>query len=272
MPSYELEKTSGLSPSFPNGKKAKESTKDVAMPRNTEGFYQIYRTDHTVGQKREMVDEIKGLDNAVWPVEKLTREKPPGQQHTTRMAFVHRILENESLEDIYSEDRSRQWNAFSSADQKKINESKAFVRFMIASGLKGEPYDHENCDPPFPDIRSRIDRQTYYFELGEITDQGLAMGVAHSERTSENTGGAFSQRDPLLKMFREKCGKSYRTNGALLDLLLYYSRQYPHGRSLLEYIKLHEAEISRLTKQGPFSRIWIYSDWPPGVVLWQGSR
>jgi len=90
------------------------------MPRNTEGFYQIYRTDHTVGQKREMVDEIKGLDNAVWPVEKLTREKPPGQQHTTRMAFVHRILENESLEDIYSEDRSRQWNAFSSADQKKL--------------------------------------------------------------------------------------------------------------------------------------------------------
>jgi len=191
---------------------------------------------------------------------------------STRMAFVQRILENESLEDIYSEDRSRQWNAFSSADQKKINESKVFVRFMIASGLNSEPNDHENCNPPFPDIRSLIDGQTYYFELGEITDQGLARGVAHSERTGENTGGAFSQLDPLLKMFREKCGKSYSTNGALLDLLLYYSRQYPHEMFLLEYLKLYEAEISQLTKQGPFSRIWIYLDWPPGKVLWQESR
>jgi len=51
------------------------------MPRNTEGFYQIYKTGHTVGQKQEMVDEIKGLDNAVRLVEKLTREIPSDQQH-----------------------------------------------------------------------------------------------------------------------------------------------------------------------------------------------
>ena len=189
-----------------------------------------------------------------------------------RMAFVHRILEDESLEDICSDDRGRQWNAFLSADQKKINESKVFARFARASNLNCAVYDHENCDPPFPDIRSRIDGQTYYFELGEITDEGLARGVAHSEGTGEITGGAFSQLDPLLKMFREKCIRSYLTNGAPVDLLLYYSRQYPHETFLLEYLKRYDSEITQLIKQGPFSRIWIFTDWPPRKVLWQAVR
>lgn len=191
---------------------------------------------------------------------------------STRMAFVQRILENESLEDIYCKDRSSQWNAFSSAEQKKINESKLFACFIRASGLNSDPYDHENCDPPYPDIRSRIDGQTYYFELGEITDESLARGISHSERTGEITGGAFSQLNPLLKMFREKCAKSYSTNGAPVDLLLSFSRQYPHETFLLEHLKHREAEIIQLTKGGPFSRIWIFTDWPPRKVLWSVIR
>ena len=189
-----------------------------------------------------------------------------------RRAFVRRIVQNEALEDIYSDDRSEQWNAFSPAEKKKINESKVFVRFVIASGLAGDPYDHDNEDPPLPDIRWKSGGQTYYFELGEITDEGLARAVSISEKSGEITGSAFSQLDPLLKMFRDKCAKPYATNGAPVDLLLYYSKQYPLGKFLHGSLKSYEAEITQLIRQGPFSRIWIYTDWPPRKVLWQAAR
>ncbi len=50
------------------------------MRRSTEGYYQIYKNDQIPGHKHEVVDEIKGLDNAVWLVEKLMRERPLDQQ------------------------------------------------------------------------------------------------------------------------------------------------------------------------------------------------
>ncbi len=143
------------------------------------------------------------------------------------------------------------------------------MRFVRASGLASDPFDHENEDFPLPDIRAIIDGQTYYFELGEITDEQVARRVSISEKTGERTGGAFSQLEPLLKMFREKCAKSYSTNGAPVDLLLYFWRQCPHDESLLEDLERYEAEITLLTRYGPFSRIWIYTESPRPKVLWQ---
>jgi len=201
-----------------------------------------------------------------------------------RKAFVRRSLEIESepLRDIPVEDRKKQslnclsqpkgqaqWSAFSEEDKKKIKESKVFVGFVKASGLADDPYDHENEREPLPDIRSRIDGQTYYFELGQIVDEELARRASISEKTGEITGGFYSELDPLLKSFREKCAKSYPTGGAPVDLLLYYSMQAPPEDSLLEYLKRYEAEISQLIRDGPFSRIWIYTDSPPRKVLWQ---
>ena len=97
-----------------------------------------------------------------------------------RMAYVYRVNKNKSLED-WNEERRKQWEAFSSDDQKKIKESIVFVSFATDSGLVNSPFDHVNEDPPLPDIRSEIDGQPYYFELGEITDEGLARGVSDSE-------------------------------------------------------------------------------------------
>jgi hypothetical protein len=137
-----------------------------------------------------------------------------------RRAFVRRVVENERLEDIYSEDREERWSAFSPADQKRIDEGKVFVRFVKASSLAGDSFEYENLDPPHPDISAKIGGEVYYFELGEITDEGLARGVSVSEKTCEITGAPFSQVGPLMKMFRDKCAKSYTTSGAPLDLLL----------------------------------------------------
>jgi hypothetical protein len=188
-----------------------------------------------------------------------------------RMAYVYRVNKNKSLED-WNEGRSKQWEAFSSDDQKKIKESIVFVSFATDSGLVNSPFDHVNEDPPLPDIRSEIDGQPYYFELGEITDEGLARGVNDSEKSGEITGGPFSQLDPLLKMVRGKCAKSYPTRGALVDLLLHYSKQYALERQVLESLQSYQSEITQLVNEGPFSRVWIYLNWRPGKVIWRATR
>ena len=130
-----------------------------------------------------------------------------------------------------------------------------------------EPYDHENEDPPLPDIGCTIDGHAYYFELGEITDEGLAKAVSVSVKTGEATGCSFSEAEPLLKMFRDKCGKVYTTNGAPVDLLLYYSRQTPYGP--VEYIAGNQIEIDQLIRASEFARVWVYSDGPPTILWWK---
>ena len=176
-----------------------------------------------------------------------------------RKAYLRQIMEHNSLEDIFSDERKRQWDAFSSAEKQKIDESKAFVGFVRASGLSIDPYDHENEDPPVPDIRTTIAGATYYFELGEITDQGLAWATGDSLKTGEITGCAFSQLDPLLKMFRSKCSTLYQTGGNPVDLLLFYSTQYPYEPLLCEYLTVFAAEIARLIASSQFARVWLYT-------------
>jgi hypothetical protein len=189
-----------------------------------------------------------------------------------RRAYVQRILQNYSLEDIYSEERSSQWIAFSHEDQQKITESQAFIGFVKASGLSPDPFDHENEDPPRPDIRLMVSGEPYYFELGEIVDQGLARAFADSIETGENTGGPFSQSEPFMSMLRQKCARAYTTEDAPVDLLLHYSTQHPHESGFNECVKAYEAEITALIAKSQFARIWIYSDCRPQKILWKMVR
>src|SRR5437764_15075282 len=81
--------------------------------------------------------------------------------------------------------------------------------------------------PPRPDIQCQIAGSPYLFELGEITDECLAKNFSRSLRTGEISGGAFSQEGPFIRMFRKKATRSYETNGAPVDLVLYYESNIP---------------------------------------------
>jgi hypothetical protein len=188
-----------------------------------------------------------------------------------REAYIYSVKVRNSLGD-FNEDRTEEWMAFSGDEQKKIREKRTFLSFARVSGVVSNSFACVNEEPPSPDIRSEIDGQPYYFELGEVTDKGLARAVGISEKTGEITGGPFSQSIPVLKMLRDKCTKSYSTGGAPVDLLLYYSKQYPSEKCLFRLLKDHQAEITLLIATSPFSRFWIYLDWPPGKVLWQAAR
>lgn len=186
-----------------------------------------------------------------------------------RKAYLRRIVQNHSPEDIFSDERRQQWDAFSHDDQKKIMESKVFVGFVQASGILPDPFEHGNGNP---DICTTIQGKAYYFELGEITDQGHRWAESVSMETGEITGCAFSQTDPLLKMFRQKCAKSYLTNGAPVDLVLHFSTQPPYEPLLYEDLRIHAAEIAHLIRGSEFARVWLYSDCRPQKVLWNVSR
>lgn len=187
-----------------------------------------------------------------------------------RKAYLRRIVQNNSLDDIYSDERETLWNALSRDDQKKVMESKVYWGFVKESGIPADPFMHENEDPPLPDISTTIQGDSYYFELGEITDEALARAAADAEKTGENIGTSFSELDPLLRMFREKCLKKYQTDGKPVDLVLFYSKQTPYDP--LGQIKAHSVEISTLIAGSHFARVWLYSDCHPRKILWKATR
>jgi hypothetical protein len=125
-----------------------------------------------------------------------------------------------------------------------------------------------NEKPPLPDVSCTIGDARYLFEVGEITDEDLAEEVSVSLRTGEDGDGlAFSEQEPLFRIIRKKAASTYRTDGAPLDLVLHYDKQYPFAPA--DYLKGYEVDIAAaMIPNGPFSRIWIYDSWTKSI-LWK---
>jgi hypothetical protein len=142
----------------------------------------------------------------------------------------------------------------SSADRKRMVELRAFLGFAKVARLPIDLSTVVCLDPPFPDIGCSLNSAPYFFELGEVTDQGLARRYSESLRTGAITGGAFSQDIPLRRIFISKAQRRYETGGAPVDLLLYYWRQTPYDPVVQQAFSERRTVLS----SGPFSRIWLY--------------
>jgi hypothetical protein len=167
--------------------------------------------------------------------------------------------------------RTALWDSLSRDEQQQARESLMFIGFAKDTGLIGDPYNHFNEYPQRPDIRTSIKGHDYYFELGEITDQELAKGVSVSMKSKKFSGCAFSQGEPLEKMLRQKCKKTYQTDRAPVDLLLFYWIQSPDEESIDEYLNANISEVRELIQSSQFERIWIY-DSDSGEVLWKREK
>lgn len=160
------------------------------------------------------------------------------------------------------------WGALSPEERKQSIESLIFISFAYETKLNPDPFEHSNEDPPRSDVLTRIDGREYFFELGEITDEALAKGIAESVKTGTVSGCALSQEEPLAKMLKQKCEKLYETNGAPVDLLLYYWRQGPYMETIIGYLNDNSLEINKLLTLSQFTQIWIY-DLGSETVLWK---
>lgn len=168
-------------------------------------------------------------------------------------------------------ERSSLLQKLSPDERKQVNESIAFVNFANATELIPDPYKHSNGNQAQPDIRTSIDGHDYYFELGEITDEAIPKGIAHSIKTKTSSGCAFSQEEPLAKMLGQKFTKTYTTGGSPVDLLLYYWRQSPYEEAIDEYLLENFPDIELQFGSSQFNKIWIY-DCDSRKVLWTKEK
>jgi hypothetical protein len=94
--------------------------------------------------------------------------------------------------------------------------------------------------------------------------QEVAKNAAIAAKKAEDThGGAVSTVQPLLALFRSKCGKTYETSGCPLHLLMHFNigHQYPIGwRSLKTLLASGEFEASQ------FESVFIYNGWEKQVL------
>ncbi len=150
----------------------------------------------------------------------------------------------------------------------ELEELDVFDAFAIASSVTVDPQSRANAPAPEPDIRSTIGGVLHYFELGEITDQPVARATADALKHDEPRGTAFSQTEPFTYIIAKKGTKTYITNGAPVDLVLYYRTQHaPWLSYLTEMVAGNMAALDALITGGPFQRVWIF-DFNKGAVLW----
>jgi hypothetical protein len=179
-------------------------------------------------------------------------------------------IRNVSDLDVYDllplRDRQKAWGKLmSSEDRKRMRELCAFLGFVEASGLPVDRATVLCLDPPSPDISCKADGSPHLFELGEVTDEGLARRHSPFFKTGRVAGGWFGQDEPLRSILMWKGQKPYRTDGAPVDLLLYYWRQTPYDPVVRRVVWELRAVIYQMLRPGSFPRIWIYEH--PARVL-----
>ncbi len=72
-------------------------------------------------------------------------------------------------------------------------------------------------------------------------------------------------------MLGQKCQKRYETDGASVDLLLYYWRQSPYDDAINDCFTNNAAEIGAKFLSSQFNNVWIY-DMGTKKVLWRAQR
>ena len=107
-------------------------------------------------------------------------------------------------------------------------EQRVFAAFAKRSGLKINECSIKSCKPPMPDICCSLDGSDYFFELAEVVPQVQAQAL--------NTKGVYTSAFPdpdelgpraMVNILRQKRGKKYETGGSPVDLLLYFSKDFP---------------------------------------------
>lgn len=163
--------------------------------------------------------------------------------------------------------RQEYWRQPSSV-RKETHEMKVFTAFSQAANF--DLGSSANCKPPYADVRCFIGGKPYFFELGEITDERLAQDVSESLKSGiDGPGGCFSEEGPLLRLLLNKARVTYQTDGAPLDLVLHYFKQFPIDPAGVMRSK-QSAVAAALLPYGPFSRIWVYDGWSKSI-LWTSS-
>jgi len=163
------------------------------------------------------------------------------------------------------------YEALSNSKKTELEELEVFNSFAFVANADIDANSGVNRPHPEPDIRCTVSGATRYFELGEITDQPVSILMAHALENNEITGCAFSQDRPFDYILGKKAKKHYQTNGAPVELLLYYRTQaVPPLIHFADLLRKNMPLVDSMIRSGQFQRIWIF-DFGKQHVLWQSS-
>jgi hypothetical protein len=144
---------------------------------------------------------------------------------------------------------------------------KIFEQFIQQSGMNVNLESIDTSAIAGPDFSCEIDGGIRYFKLTEIVDEDVARNYNIALKTMQPTGGAFSQEEPLRRVFQTRALKPYRIDHAPVELVAYYDKQYPPTYDL----NLIPRTIGRIAEfmidSGGWARIWVYDSWNNNI-LW----
>lgn len=152
-------------------------------------------------------------------------------------------------------------------EEKARHEREIFIAFANVAQLDLDLNSVRSERPPKPDICCMIGGELHYFELAEITDEGLARRLDTSLKEMRITGGFFSQKRPLIKAFTSKASKQYSADDGVLELLAYYDKQHPDTAAPTLIPKEIGSIADDMISSGGWSRVWVYNDWKK-ELLW----
>jgi hypothetical protein len=167
------------------------------------------------------------------------------------------------------EQRRRVWKDLSSDQRKLWNEWSTFRAFASAAPLDIDPRTIKGCSSPLADILCLISGKPHYFELGEVTDEGLARRTSIAAKEGKSIfGGSFMQWEPLCRIYDQKCSNTYDTQGHKLHLLLYFStdRQVPYTEALQIDIARERKRVEQKLHNSPFTSAWLFDGWEQLII------
>ena len=163
-----------------------------------------------------------------------------------------------------------------SYEQKKAWEKEIFSRFVLASGLAVDAgsvsLPLEDGVPPPPDVRCLIGGKPYFFELAEVvpTEQAEALGTKGMYQIGFPDGKDLGP-NAFRTILTKKHSKQYFTEGSPIDLVLYFSKDFPIYIPDIYPKKPRQTEMGKVFRDcldtGKFSRIWLYDTWTNKILL-----
>lgn len=151
-------------------------------------------------------------------------------------------------------------------ERKRASEMLVFQAFAAPSGLPIDDGSAASSDPPCPDIVCTISGERYRFELGQIINKEVAEKL-NPNRRKQSGGFSFDQEEPFIEMINSKAKKKYRTDGAPVDLLLYFDLRLGSRIVVEGLVKKYVKLLDSLGKRGPFRRLWIF-DAHTKTIVW----
>ena len=146
--------------------------------------------------------------------------------------------------------------SFSPDKRKQTKESLVFISFVNATGNYTK-YSFKHSDETAGILVLALTVATITLNSARLRMKHFRKASAIPRKRKTGSGCAFDQVEPLAKMLKQKCKKTYQTGGAPVALLLYYWMSHLE-ETIDDYLYRNRSEIQELIQGSQYEKIWIY--------------